>query len=168
MRQGVRHPAFGDDDGAAGIFGVKREAVGGVGGVHRDIGRARQLDAKRACHHVGRPAAGEADEGSLADVHAAQRVGDPGRAGGEVGIGELRPARDHGHGVGGSLRLRQNCRRNGQRAVVVACGGGEGARVDLGFHLGQRAEARKVGVGMRGHLGEEAGDPGGEGGGLRG
>ena len=162
LRQVARDGALGDDHRTARILGIKRQPVGGVGRVHRHIGRARKLDAKRACDHVGRAAAGKADKRPLADAHAAQGVGDACRAGGKFGEGKLRRASDHGGGIRGLRGLGQDRGGNCPRPVIVARRRGKGTGIDPGFGVGERRKAGKVGFGIGRHPGKKASDAGGK------
>ena len=92
--------------GARASASMIGEAVGGKGGVERDIGAAGLEDGEQRDEHVGGAGGADADEDLRTDAQTAEAAGEPVGAAVELAVAERSIANSDGDCVGSARRLR--------------------------------------------------------------
>jgi hypothetical protein len=105
-----------------GVLDHERDPLGGIRGIHRDVGAAGLQDRHQADDHVRRARHVHADARAGADAERLQVAGEPRRPRVEVRVGERLVAGHERHGVRGALRLRLEQPVDGRPARVVERG----------------------------------------------
>ncbi len=104
--QGVVQGGLGENGVDLCVAQEKRQSLGGVDGVERDVGGAGLEHAEKGGDHVGGAFEVHADQGFGADAEGEQAMGDAVGAFVEFAVGDPLVAVDHGLGGGGSRCLK--------------------------------------------------------------